>query len=424
MKSIKSILFFIILIFLFIPACEQTLNYFKIKKLNGSYQKTESPQFSFTQWVSGDFQKQMGQWQNENFGFRNLLVRLHNQIGFDFFKKSYANFVVVGKNNYLLDQSYIDAYTGRDFIGENSIKNKVKNFELFEHYLGEKNKKLVIVFAPGKASFYPEFILDKDLKNKSTTNHSIFLKHLAKTNINYVDFKTWFDTLKYTQTYTLFPKNGIHWSTYGAMLAADSLLKISSSILGYEISKPIIEKVEWKNDLADVDQDVGLGMNLLFGPKNDSMPYPKFSFSKTNETKKPKVLIVGDSYCWTLPLAEMKSNSFENLNFLYYNKELHPFGNAMIPIEKVNIMELLAQTDLVVLLSTDANLNEFDWNFTTNMISKFTSEKNEILKTTIINIKNDHNWFELIKQKAKDKQISIDSMLYLDAMYVLNLKNK
>ncbi len=409
---------------MFIPACEQTLNYFKIEKLNGSYQKTESPAFSFGDWLSGSFQKQMGQWQNENFGFRNILVRLHNQIGFDFYKKSYANFVVVGKNNYLLDQTYIDAYNGKDFIGENNIKNKVNNFEIFNDYLLENNKKLLIILAPGKASFYPEFIPDEDLKNKSTTNHHIFVKQFSKTKIDYIDFKTWFDTIKHTQPYTLFPKNGIHWSTFGALIAADSLLKKSAALLGYEISRPVIQKVEWKNNLADVDQDVGLGMNLLFGPKNDSMPYAQFSFSKVNETKKPKVLIVGDSYCWTLPLAEMKNNSFANLNFLYYNKELHPFGNAMIPIENVNITELLTQTDLVILLSTDANLNEFDWGFATNIISSINNEKNEILKTTIFNIKNDVNWFKLIKQKAKDKQISIDSMLYLDALHVLNSMEK
>lgn len=424
MKSIKSILLFLVLISLFIPACEQFFNYFKIKKLNGSYQITEKPQFLFTNWFSGDFQKQMGKWQNENFGFRNLLVRTHNQIGFELYNKSYANFVVVGKENYLLDQTYIDAYTGRDNIGANKILNKVKDFEKFDNYLNGLNKKLLLVFAPGKASFYHEFIPDKYLKDITTTNHSMYVKYLAESKINYIDFKTWFDLLKSKSPNALFPKNGIHWSTYGALLAADSLLKYSSKVIGYDISKPMIEKLEWKYELQDVDQDVGLGMNLLVGPKNDSMPYPKFRFSKNENVKKPRVLLIGDSYCWTMPLAEMNANSFESLNFVYYNKELHPFGKEMVPMDKVNTADLLASSDIVIILSTDANLNEFDWNFTSSILNNFDNEKVQLINSTVSQIRNDSNWFKLVKQKAMEKNISLDSMLYLDALYVINSMKK
>ena len=405
------------------PACEQAFNFFNVRKLNGSYPITERPKPTINGWFSGNFQKLLGQWQNEKFGFRNILVRLHNQVGFSFYNKPYANYVVISKNNYLLDQTYIDAYTGKDFIGELNIKNKVNNFELLQNYLVSQNKKLLLVFAPGKASFYNEYIPDKDLINKSTTNHKVFVEQLAKTNVNFIDFKTWFDKLKTTQPYTLFPKNGIHWSYYGAVLAADSLLKKTSNILGYEVAKPVIEKVEWRKNLFEVDQDVGLGMNLLFGPENDSMPYPVFSFSKVASAKKPKVLMVGDSYCWTFPLLEINKNAFEGLNFVYYNKELNVFDNDVIHLKKINTMEVLAQSDLVIILSTDANLNEFDWNFSSQVLNHLKIQKDAILKETMYNIKNDSNWFKLIQQKAKDKKISVDSMLYLDALYVLeNMK--
>jgi hypothetical protein len=148
-----------------------------------------------------------------------------------------------------------------------------------------------------------------------------------------------------------------------------------------------------------------------------------FSFSKVASAKKPKVLMVGDSYCWTFPLLEINKNAFEGLNFVYYNKELNVFDNDVIHLKKINTMEVLAQSDLVIILSTDANLNEFDWNFSSQVLNHLKIQKDAILKETMYNIKNDSNWFKLIQQKAKDKKISVDSMLYLDALYVLeNMK--
>jgi hypothetical protein len=38
----------------------------------------------------------------------------------------------------------------------------------------------------------------------------------------------------------------------------------------------------------------------------------------------------------------------------------------------------------------------------------------------ILEIKNDANWFSAVKTKAKNQKIPIDSMLVLDAMWVLN----
>lgn len=404
-----------------VPGCEQMFNFFEIKKLNGSFQSAEFPKVSVQDWLSGNFQHKMTAWQNENFGFRNILVRLRNQIGFSLYKKSYANCVVVGKNDFLLDQTYIDAYNGKDFVGENEIAKRVQNFELLAQKLKEKNKHLIIVLAPGKASYYHEYIPDKDLKVLSQTNHSTFLKELKNSNLHFIDFKSWFDTLKPIHPYTLFPKNGIHWSTYGALIAADSLTKKISDVLGYKIPNAIIENIEWKNELVEVDQDVGLGMNLLFGPKNDPMPYPKFEFKKIDNSKKPNVLMVGDSYCWTFPLGYLKHNCFESFNYAYYNQELHELGKNAVPMAEVDLNALLEKSDLVVLLSTDANLDEFDWHFSENVLESYTHQKAMLLEETKRNIRSDSNWFALIKQKAMDKKIPVDSMLMLDAMHVINL---
>jgi len=421
LKPSKVQLFFILLLLMLVPSCEQKLNLFEIKKLDGSFVSAELPKFSIDNWLSGSFQQKMTAWQNENFGFRNIFVRLRNQLGFLLYKKSYANCVVVGKDDYLLDQTYIDAYNGKDFVGESEIEKRIRNFELLAAHLKQENKHLIIALAPGKASFYHEYIPDKDLINIKKTNHSVFLEKLKTSNLNYIDFKSWFDTLKPKHLYNLFPKNGIHWSTYGAFIAADSLTKKISSVLGYKIPSPILEKIEWRENLFDVDQDVGLGMNLLFGPRNDVMPYPIYTFGKIEETRKPNVLMVGDSYCWTFPLGDLKDNCFQSFNYSYYNQELHELGKTAIPMANIDIKQLVEKSDLIILLSTDANLDEFDWHFTENFLEAHHHQKALLLEETKRNIRNDSNWFALIKQKAADKKIPVDSMLTMDALHVINL---
>ncbi len=52
--------------------------------------------------------------------------------------------------------------------------------------------------------------------------------------------------------------------------------------------------------------------------------------------------------------------------------------------------------------------------------SKVTRKEN--IETIIQRIKADKNWFSLIEKKAKKKHITVDSMLKIDALYILNSK--
>jgi hypothetical protein len=41
-------------------------------------------------WINGDYQREKEKYFNDQFGFRNDFVRLHNQIGYSLFKKMNA----------------------------------------------------------------------------------------------------------------------------------------------------------------------------------------------------------------------------------------------------------------------------------------------------------------------------------------------
>ncbi|MDP1727525.1 MAG: hypothetical protein Q8M15_12135 [Bacteroidota bacterium] len=424
MKTFKHKLFIFVMVILLLPVIQQVLHFCKVAPLNGDYKKAEKPEISFANWFKSEYQIKEVNWQNEYFGFRNILVRLHNQVGYVIYKKPYANQVVFGKNGFLFAQNYIDAFTGKDFIGETAIGAKLQKIKLVTEILKRKNISMLCVLAPGKASFFHEFIEDKDASIKGRTNYSVYAKLLKDSNIPYIDFKQWFDTLKVKQTHFLFPKNGIHWSSYGAILAADSLIKKIGEMRNIDIPKLIIDRVVLKDELSETDNDVGRGMNLLVGPKTYPMPYAEYHFENDRNKTKPRVIVVADSYYWTLPTFEMREKSFNGVNFLYYNKELHPTGPEMIPMSKVNLKELILNTDMVVLLCTDGNLSGFDWNFSQNVFDLFNGEYIQRLKETKTRIQKDAAWFKLIQKKAIARKISTDSMLQIDAMFVIEEENK
>ena len=128
-NAVKHILFFIPLCLLLFTIWQQHYNYFHIKPLNGSFAKKESPVFSWDTWFSGTYQHDKEADKNENFGFRNFFVRLNHQIDFSIFGQARASGVIVGKENYLYEQGYIDAYYGKDFIGYNKVTEYLKKIK-------------------------------------------------------------------------------------------------------------------------------------------------------------------------------------------------------------------------------------------------------------------------------------------------------
>ena len=49
---------------------------------------------------------------------------------------------------------------------------------------------LIFVFAPGKASVYPEYIPDEYFKQrKKTTNYDILVREMKNNNVAFIDFK-------------------------------------------------------------------------------------------------------------------------------------------------------------------------------------------------------------------------------------------
>ena len=398
--------------------------YKKLEPLKGAIEYGKDTTFSIKSWLSEDYQHVKEKYINENFAFRSSFVRLHNQLQFSLFKVAFANGVIVGKDNYLYERNYIRAATGSDFIGKDSIHKKVEYMKRANRYLTDDGIKMLVVLAPGKASYFPEYIPDRFGKTGLTTNYDLFRKELLSSGIPFIDFNSWFRSKKDTSKYPLFPKTGVHWSQYGVVLAVDSLTKVIEQLTQTDLPTMQITGIEYSDAIHNDDQDIEDGMNILYKIPKFQMAYPQLKFQNEGKTKIPCVTIA-DSYYWQIYGSGLAGQFFEPAQFWYYFERCYSTGvSGDWPISGVDIRTELKKQKLVLLITTDANLSRFDYGFSEAVIKAYTDlsdpdKMDTLIRNQVEIIKKTPSWLKAVETKAKQKNIPLDSMLYLDAKWVI-----
>lgn len=374
----RKIVLLILLVLLILPAIQYSLTLIKIDPLKGAITPPVKVDFTLKDWFSGSFQEQEETYLNESFGFRNLFVRINNQLTFNLFKKAKAKGVIVGKKGYLFEEHYIDAYYGSDFIGADSIKHRMDRLKYIQERLAKLDKTLLIVFAPGKASYYPEYIPDSLKTTKKITNYQQHLKVVKALGINYIDFNQYFIDHKYTAKYPLYPKYGIHWSYYGSCLAADSIVKYIE-----RVRKIDMPRISWKYvkmaEAKESDYDIGDGMNLLFKLRSEKLAYPVLKFEYGKGKTKPSLLVISDSFYWGMYSFGI-SRLFSRSHFWYYNKDVYPdCTERPLKTNQLNLKDQIMQHDVIMIMSTETTLKTMGWGFIEkayNTLKEMEKEKN------------------------------------------------
>jgi hypothetical protein len=378
-NKIKRIIFGLLIAILLLPIIQHIAPFYKERKLNGSFTETENPIFRLSGWKSGEFQEQKGNWFNENFGFRPFFIRLYNQMYSNLHNQARANDVIIGKNDYLYEEKYIHAYLGTDYIGLADIRNKVTKLSMICDTLKSKGIDLIVVLAPGKASFYPEFIPDHYLKDKSdSTNYETIKYVLHQSNIPTLDFFGWFNRMKDTAAYPLFPKTGIHWSKYGEVIAADSLIRFIAQLRNQAMPKLVKDGIEVSTTMRDTDDDIEKALNLLSGISDLEMAYYKTHFERDEKVNYPRVSVIADSYYWGMHNMGVTEKAFSGGEFWYYFNEVYYTENNKPKtnvIEMTNLHKDLEKNDVIIYLSTEANLSKFGFSLVKLVYDEYYEKK-------------------------------------------------
>ncbi|MDD3743234.1 MAG: hypothetical protein PHX54_06375 [Lentimicrobiaceae bacterium] len=439
MKWLKHIMYCLLMLMLALPLVQRTIPFFEETPLNGYFVSPRKPSVTMDSIFDGTFQDAYNNYYEHTIGFRPLLIRINNQLAFSVFDTALANGVIIGKKNYLYEINYIKAYKGWDYQGDSAIESHARKAGFVYKELTQAGKTLLFVFAPGKATFFPEYIPDKYMKRPSgkNTNYQEFIKMFDKYKLPYIDFNQWFVQMKDTASYPLYPQCGIHWSAYGVALATDSLIRY----IEYDRDIDMVD-FGWNGfDLPDTlrkpDYDIADGMNLLFTIPHYPMAYPRTTFSSYEGKIRPNAIVVADSYYWNIFGTGFSSRLFDDNNFWYYNKETYnPAWPATRNTNELDMLSELIKADVIIIMATDANLYQFPYGFIERAyntlsenrqqggslwaLSKMDTEIEQIMKS----IDADPQWKAKVMEKALDRKISYDEMLKLDAIWIWeNKKN-
>lgn len=421
----KKYLLITIIVLLLIPAVEFTLELFEPWHLDGSMEWSPDTEFTVKKWFNKEYQDVKEKYLNEHFGFREFFVRLNNEINYDLYNRISAKLVVVGKDNYMFEKNYIRAHFGQDFIGESEVKIKCEKIKFLQDTMAKIGKTLLIVIAPNKADFFPEYIPDSLIVPQSVTNYQRYTQVMDSMGIYHIDFNRFFLENKNKSEYPLYPKHGIHWSQYAAVKAGDSIIRFLEKKNNWDMPNVVIDRIEYKDTINEVDYDIAAGLNLLRKFPHPKMAYPIIHFEKGKQFKKPTGTVIADSYYWNLYNAGFSDYCFTNGKFIYYYKSIYPdciYDGA--DIDKSKLPEYLKQNEVFIILATPMHLTYLGYDFIEDIYPLYHDVRRdpEFMKK-VMDLKNyirsSPEWMSAIREKAKQKGLSEDSMMVEDAIYVL-----
>jgi hypothetical protein len=228
--------------------------------------------------------------------------------------------------------------------------------------------------------------------------------------------------LKRTSKYPLFAKTGVHWSSYGALLAADSLIRYLEVKLNKQLINIVVDSIIVSRNPKDEDDDISRTMNLFWKISQPALAYPKIHFVPSSGAIKPSALFIGDSYYWNWYKNGTIRNVFNKPEFWYYDKDVFPESfTKQTNTWQVNVDDAVKRQNVIVILQT-ANGEEFDpgYGFIDRTWPDYDTSANNRIRKIENNLKSSPDNMKMYREKAALLNVSVESVIRAEAVFAEN----
>ena len=374
----KQFLFLLLFSLLLAPVVLQLFGTRIGKKLKGWQAPPKEVVLNSQNWLQGDWQKYQEGQAKSKFKGRPFFVRLNNQLKYSFFHQTNAKDVIEGKNGYFFEERYIHSYLGKDFDGEESIRENVSMLADISDSLHAQDIPFLMVLASGKGTFMPEnFPPPYDTTRKTTNNYETYKKYFLKDSVPLLDLNQYLVDLKDTASYPLYTKGNTHWSAYALQFVVDTLLKrielaLEAALPDYTLGAITVEQQARGNDAGIYNS-----LNLLWSRLEEEYVYADFQVQSDSTAIQPRIWTIGDSFFGTLFDAQIPQRFFEkDSKFLYYYHQVWTHdGQRSRTKDLHDLKALLLDTDMVIIFITDANIGQCCWGMTGTFYRLFHPEE-------------------------------------------------
>ena len=406
----------------------------KMKPLSGYVPDEQPVKLSFDTYFNGSYQDYLTEHAKRNSGFREVCIRSYNQCLFSLFGKSTNDNIITGKHKEMFLKMYLDEVTGKTFKSHYSSKvdfeaeaqrNIEKTLVLIDS-LHRHGTAFLFVEAPSKTWVYPEYMPQSYQDSIMPFCIQDYYTQLFEQNgIPNIDFLSYFKSLKGQTEYPLFTRYGTHWAESTIPLVADSVLKKIGSLIGQEMPHIICVDENPTTSYSKQDGEIEHLMNLMLPIRKPALPQPVMALSDTT-LHKPNILVIADSYFIQLH-ESVFADCFDRCEYWKYNDEV--ITKKIEFLGKVayypDVYKVIDEVDLVMIVTTSVYAYDYMFGFCETAQNAFIERDTESMEKQIQNvihrIKSSPEWFESVKQQAKEKGISLDEMLRLNAIYTIEM---
>ena len=437
------VLYILLMVALLLPILQEHTNLFPTKPLNGVFVPTPKPTPSFETYRNNTYQPTLEKYISENFGFRAPVIRLYNQFLWDGFHKTQISEdqMVRGKKGWLYEPGSVSNYYQRQFYFfapdattmSTMLTKEAQRLLMLQNTLETFGTHLLVCQVPSKDLVYPEYLpedADTSYVGAPKMSARFFNEEIYnQLGINHLNLEQWFLQIKDTADFMLFPKTGMHWSNYASLLAADTLIRYMEHLGSINMRNLVIGPRVLDN-ARQPDDDLERLLNLWRPISKPQYDYAECTSDGDTTAIKPKVIVIGDSFWWSIAAQLELKDFFSVAPYWYYNNTIYydPRYNA---VKEVNIADELCSADFVVLSYSATQQYRMNDGFTLKALEALGVEGAVMDSAAFIERETQHaiadlianpESMKLIREKAARYKKTVEKTVRDDASWIVNYK--
>lgn len=419
---------------LFASMFQKTTHLWNFTKLNGVEVPAPMPALTFESYVDGSFQSGTETYLMQNFGFREPILRLYNQYLWDFYKKTYVSrgILVFGKDGWLYEPWAVEDYyqVHYHYYASNAeqmtqqLANEAKRVFQLQHILEPYGTKLFVCLVPSKDMIYPEHLPENHNKNfedeTKMSARTFYKEEYPKMGINFLDLEEYFMQVKDTADFMLFPQTGTHWSKYGALFAADTLIRYMEH-LGDVNMQNLVILPRTLEDAQSADMDLESLLNLI-----RPLPKPQYYYAGTTTDKDstavmPRMIVVGDSFWWNVVYQIPVQGIFSSSPYWYYNSTIF-YDPTYQSVKEVDLVNELLSSDFINLFYSTTQIYKMNNGFTKAALLALCYDPEEIdsvNRAIARGIRSDSAWMAKMEERAVSQGKPIEEVVHDEAQWLI-----
>lgn len=384
MKHLSLLVLFVLIS---LPGFQTSTGFFNTKKLQGKEIKTKLPNFKLDTLLSGDYQKDFETWLKKNLGFRGKMIRTENELNYQLFNVLSSNAhtpLVLGKDNYLFEKTYLQARAPGSQLPKETVTNTVKKLVELKSLLKQLDIPLLIVLSPNKAVIYEDKIPRGWPVARENTNFQQFMAETKDTGLEIIDSTP---LLKKTRAngMEVFAKGGTHWNYLSGCLVAKEIREHLVGKHGLLLGEMDCSNLKRRTKPRGTDRDI-LNLANLWSEEafHEELFYPQSTLSPHATSDRATALVVGDSFTWTPLTYFNEQGTFGKRKFFYYYNTVEAAWLSErkdAPVRKVGLRKPLDRTaidwkedifkrDVIIILANMSVVSQIGHGFVEDAIAQ------------------------------------------------------